>query len=358
MNKRDYYEVLSVSKNATDEEIKKKYRALAIKYHPDRQNGKSDAEKKEAEEKFKEATEAYEVLSDKDKRAKYDQFGFAGVGDQSNTDYSNVFHEFGDIFGNFFNRGSGFGGFDPFSSFFQRGSNQPTENNDKNIRIQIDLEQALFGCSADIKIRRSRICKTCNGTGSADGKEHTCPICGGSGYKTIRQGFMQMSSTCPQCRGTGKSYATPCKDCNGAGYNTEQKIVTIKIPEGSVTGKTITIPKMGDEGKSGFGDLNIDLIISESSRFKYENGKFLCKVKIGLGNAVLGKSATINLHNKQYTLQIPKGCQNGTQIVLTNFNLPDYKKLYCIVNVGIPNVTSNNLDLSRFVYEKAELETF
>lgn len=352
MAKRDYYEVLGVSKNATEDEIKRNYRKIALQNHPDRQNGKSDKEKKEAEEKFKEATEAYEVLSDKDKRAKYDQFGFAGVGDQSNADYSNVFHDFGDIFGDFF------GGESPFSSFFgghTRQTSSSSENNNKNIRIQIDLEQALFGCSADIKVNRSRICKKCNGTGSADGKSHACSMCNGTGMKTQGNGFFRMSSTCPQCHGTGKSYSTPCSECNGQGYSIEHKVVTIKIPEGSVNGKNIVIPKMGDEGKNGFGNLNISLLISESSKYKYSNGKVYCRVKIPLGNAMMGKDIDIWVHNKKHKLSVPRGCSNGKELLLTTIK---GIQLICVVDVDIPITYAKTIKLDEFTKVDTGLEDF
>lgn len=351
--KRDYYEVLGVSKNATEDDIKKAYRKLAIKFHPDRQSGKSDKEKKEAEEKFKEATEAYEVLSNKDKRAKYDQFGFAGVGDQSNADYSNVFHDFGDIFGDLFGGGGPFDSF--FGGGFSRYSSTRRENNDKNIQVQINLEQALFGCTADIRVNRTSLCKDCNGTGSSDGKMHTCPTCNGTGMKTQRNGFFQMSTTCPQCHGSGKSYSSPCKKCHGIGSLDEQKVVTIKIPEGSVKGKTITIPHMGNEGKSGFGDLIIDLLVSESEKFKYINNKFYCKVKVPLGNAILGKNINVNVHNKNVKLSIPKGCKNGSEYYLTSTG---GARIYCIVDIDIPTVSSTTIDLNKYVSLNTELENF
>lgn len=352
MAKRDYYDVLGVSKNATDDEIKKKYRSLAIKYHPDRQNGKSDKEKKEAEEKFKEATEAYEVLSNKDKRAKYDQFGFAGVGDQSNADYSNVFHDFGDIFGDFF------GEENPFSSFFGRHTKRSAQaSNDKNIRVQIDLEQAIFGCSADIKVVRNRYCKKCNGTGSSDGKDHTCPICNGSGMQTSGNGFFRMSQTCSRCHGTGKSFSTPCSNCNGLGYTEEKKVVTIKIPKGSVNGKSIVIPKMGDEDKNGnIGNLNISLVISESSKFKYSNGQVYCKVNIPLGNAIMGKDIYVHTHkDEKVKLSIPRGCSNGKQLLLTTIN---GMQINCIINVEIPITYNKTIDLTQYVKSDVWLEDF
>lgn len=360
MAKRDYYEVLDVPKDASEDEIKKAYRKLAIKFHPDRQNGKSDKEKKEAEEKFKEATEAYEVLSNKDKRAKYDQFGFAGVGDQSNADYSNVFHDFGDIFGDFFG-GHGFNGFGtPFGDFFGTRSNKnQKEDLDKYVRVQIDLEQALFGCKVDIKVPRKILCKKCNGTGSSDGKESTCSVCHGSGMKTMRQGFMMMSQTCPNCHGTGKVITSPCKDCHGQGYTIENKVVTITIPENSLDGKNITIPRMGDEGKSGVGNLIIELVVFESKKFKYENGQVFCKVKIGLGNAILGKNITLTLHGVNYTLHIPKTCQNGTKVPLIDpsIGIKDKKNIKAIIDIAIPVWNSiDKMDLNQFVYNKAELE--
>lgn len=359
LNKRDYYEVLGVSKNATDDEIKKKYRAYALKYHPDRQQGKSDKEKKEAEAKFKEATEAYEILSDKTKRKNYDTYGFDGV-DTSFTqsgNYTHAFHDFADIFGNFssmFDFG-GFGG-SSFDSFFGgTGSRKSQENLDRHALIQITVEQALFGCKVDIHVKRNVLCKTCKGTGSKDGKEKTCSTCKGTGVQTKRTGIMIMQSTCPDCNGTGKIISVPCSNCNGAGKVLETKKVTITIPEGSVNGRSIVIPKLGDEGKKGFGDLIIDLEIYQTGKFRFNNGQFECSIDIDLGTAVLGRDVNVMIHNKNLTLKIPKGTQSGSKIKLSNVA---GHNLYCIVNVKIPTSTSKILDLGNLITKSASLKNF
>lgn len=344
--KRDYYEVLGVSKSASEDEIKKAYRKLAIKWHPDRNPGD-----KEAEDKFKEATEAYEVLSDKEKRAKYDQLGFAGVGDQSNADYSSVFNGFEDIFGS--------GGFDSiFGSFFnrRRGSQDASSSTDKNVSIKIDLEQALFGATVDLKVSRNVLCKKCNGTGSSDGKEHVCLECNGTGMKNVRKGFFSMSSTCPRCNGTGKSFSSPCKECNGRGYKQETKTVTLKIPEGTVAGKTVTIPKMGDEGRDGFGDLIVNIVVFQSKKFVFEDHRVLTRVKIPLGNAILGRDLEVEVHKgKTAKLSVPSGCQNGQELVLTSVG---GHTIYCIADIEIPKTRATTLDLKKWTSTKARIEDF
>lgn len=339
MNRRDYYEVLCISKDATDNEIKKAYRKLAIKYHPDRQSSKSDKEKKEAEENFKEATEAYEVLSDKDKRARYDQFGFTEANENQTNSFYNDF---------FFKRRN------PFDSFFHSG-NQENETN-KHIRVTIDLEQAIFGCVADIKVTRKILCKHCNGTGSSDKREHVCTECRGTGIKYIRKGFLEMTSVCTRCNGKGKTYITPCKECEGLGYKIEAKTVTLKIPEGSITGKIITIPKMGDEGKNGFNDLIIEVSVCQSRKFVYEDHRILSKVRIPLGNAILGKNINVDIHNGRIVeLKIPKGCQNEQELTLTSIG---GHTIYCIADIQIPASNSNILDLNNFISDKTELENY
>lgn len=360
--KRDYYDVLGVSKTATDDEIKKAYRKLAILYHPDRQQGKSDKEKKEAEEKFKEASEAYEILSDKDKRANYDKFGFDGV-DNSFTqsgNFSHAFHDFSDIFSDFGDFFSGFGG-SGFSSFFNSNSqSNKSENLDKHLQVKIDLEQALFGCKVDVRVRRKIYCKKCNGTGSSDGKDHTCPICNGSGMKTTRNGFMMMQTTCPQCHGSGKSFISPCRECGGQGYKLENKVVTITIPENSLSGKSIVIPKMGDEGKNKTGDLLVDLMIYESPYFRLDpkTNIVYCKATVGLGNAIQGIQCDLKMHNRTFTLRLPKHCENGTKvpIVLPEFRLSNVR---AIINVDIPVYNSSSpMDLNKFVWKEAKQEKF
>lgn len=363
MAKRDYYEVLGVSKNATDDEIKKKYRTLAIKYHPDRQTGKSEKEKKEAEAKFREATEAYEVLSDKEKRKNYDQFGFDAANNNFNpNDFSKAFHDFSDIFG-----GAGFGDF--FSSGFGNGfgdffNKKSTAKNmfregrdlDKHVILQIDLEQAFFGIKKEIKVQRNVFCKACNGTGAEDGKETACRDCLGTGMRTTRQGFMTIQTTCPTCHGTGKINVHPCKHCNGNGATIENKIVNLTIPAGTKTGKTITIPSLGDVGSNRTGNLIIEIQVFETNQFKFNLGKTYCKAKIGLGNALLGKDISIKIHDKEFSVHIPKGCQNGQKVLVTSDGV---NALYCVVEVEIPkDVQDKNIDISKYVKTNTTLEDF
>lgn len=344
--KRDYYEVLGVSKSASEDEIKRAYRKLAVKWHPDRNPGS-----KEAEEKFKEATEAYEVLSDKEKRAKYDQLGFAGVDGQQSADWSGAFSGFEDIFG------GGFG--NVFNEFFNRRRDTQSGGNgtaDKHVGIRVDLEQALFGATVDLKVSRNVLCKKCNGTGSADGQEHSCPDCNGTGMKNVRKGFFSMSSTCPRCNGTGKSYSMPCRECNGRGSKLETKTVTLKIPEGTITGKTVAIPKMGDEGKNGFGDLLVDIVVMQSKKFALEGNRVLTRVKIPLGNAILGRDLEVDVYKgRTAKLSVPSGCQNGQELVLTSVG---GRTVYCIADIEIPKTRATTLDLEKWTSTKSQIENF
>lgn len=358
MAKRDYYEVLGISKNATDEEIKKAYRKLAIKYHPDKNPGN-----KEAETNFREATEAYEVLSDKDKRKNYDQFGFDATNSNFNpNDFSKAFHDFSDIFGtsnfgDFFSSSfsSGFGDFfnqsNKTKNFFREGKEL-----DKRVILQIDLEQAFFGIKKEIKIQRNVLCKVCNGTGAEGGKESTCRDCLGTGMKTVRQGFMTIQTTCSTCHGTGKINVHPCKHCNGNGATVENKIVSLNIPAGTKTGKVITIPGLGDVGKNKTGNLIIEIQVFETNKFKFNLGKTYCKAKIGLGNALLGKNISIRVHDKDFDVHIPKGCQNNQKVLVTTDGV---NALYCVVDVEIPkDVKVKNVDISKYIKTSTVLEDF
>lgn len=322
--KRDYYEVLGVSKSAGDDEIKKAYRVLAKKYHPDMNPGD-----KEAEAKFKEANEAYAVLSDSEKRAKYDQFGhaafdpsmgggsgFGGFGGFGGADF-----DFGDIFSSFFGGGT--------SSRASR--NAPSEGDDVMARITITFDEAVFGCKKEISFARVEGCPECSATGAAKGtKPETCQTCGGAGRVTVQQqtmlGYMQTQRSCSACRGTGKIIKTPCKNCNGKGYIKVNKKLEVTIPAGIDSMQRIILRGQGSAGRNGgrAGDLIIEVRVKEHKLFTRERNNVYCEVPISFSEAALGADIDIpTLGGKTEKYQIPEGTQTGTSFTLKGKGIPD-----------------------------------
>lgn len=322
--KRDYYEVLGVSKTASDDEIKKAYRSLAKKYHPDMNPGD-----KEAEMKFKEANEAYEVLSDSEKRSKYDRFGHAAFDPSAGG---------GQGFGGF----GGFGGADfdfgdIFSSFFGGGGssrsrqNMPIEGDDVATRVTISFEEAAFGCKKEINFARVEACNECSGSGAAKGTSaETCQTCHGSGRVTIQQqtmlGYMQTQRACQNCRGTGKIIKTPCKNCNGKGFVKVNKKFEINIPAGIDNMQRIIKRGQGSAGRNGgpAGDLIIEVRVKEDKIFTRDGNDIYCDVPISFAEAALGAEIDIPvLGGKTEKYQIPEGTQSGTSFTLKGRGIPD-----------------------------------
>jgi molecular chaperone DnaJ len=324
-DKRDYYEVLGVDRNASESDIKKAYRTLAKKYHPDMNPGD-----KNAEQKFKEVNEAYAILSDPDKKAKYDQFGHAGV------DPNSGFGEGG--FGGF----SGFGGFggsdifgDIFSSFFGGGSsesasyNGPVRGNDILQRITISFEEAAFGCKKDISYGRVEVCPECDGTGAAKGTAvETCSTCKGTGQVRMAQrtalGLFQTTRPCSDCGGSGKVIKNPCSYCRGKGYVKNTKKLEVSIPAGIDDGQKVAIRSQGDVGRNG--GPNGDLIIAVSVRphpiFERDGYYVLCDVPITFAEAALGAEIQIPTLEGQVTYSIPEGTQHGTKFTIRGKGIP------------------------------------
>ena len=324
-DKRDYYEVLGVEKSADKEAIKKAYRKLAIKYHPDRNPGN-----KEAEEKFKEATEAYEVLSDDQKRPIYDQYGFAGLEGMGggSQGYSHAFHDFQDIFGsgafgdifeNLF--GGGFGG--NFGSFRSRSNN---DGQTLRYNLELDFKDAVFGVKKDIRFSHSVVCSHCGGTGGEAGASaKTCSMCHGVGQVRRSSGFFQIQQPCPTCGGKGTVIDHPCKFCRGSGTEEKDSIVTITIPAGADDGKRITIPKQGDAGTNGGhpGDLIIVVHVRPDRYFERNDTDLYCAVPISLSQALLGADITIpTLDNRRITLKVPSGTANGKMLRIKGEGVP------------------------------------
>jgi molecular chaperone DnaJ len=323
--KRDYYEVLGVSKDASKEDIKKAYRRLAIQNHPDKNPGD-----KAAEERFKEATEAYEVLGDDQKRQTYDQFGFAGVegmgGGQSAQDFSGVFKDFEDIFG-------GFGGFSNiFDSLFGggeshgRGGERVSRGANLRYDLELSFEQAVFGTPVEIAYTKNDSCKTCHGSGSADGSgKRVCPTCQGSGQVRRSSGFFSIAQTCPTCRGEGSVIEKPCRDCGGTGLAKRKQKIKVSIPPGVEDGRRVTIPSQGDTGPNGGapGDLYVFIHVRGHDYFEREGADLYCAVPIGLATATLGGEITFNtIEGKKIKVSVPTGSQNGKMLRVREEGVP------------------------------------
>lgn len=321
--KRDYYEVLGVSKTASADEIKKAYRSLAKKYHPDMNPGD-----KEAEAKFKEVNEAYDVLSDEGKRQKYDQFGHAAFDPSAGAEGFGGFGGFGD---------GGFDFGDIFSSFFGGGGGSRSSRNaaidgeDIVTRLTISFDEAVFGCKKEISYPRVEACDECSGTGAEKGsKPETCATCHGTGRVTVQQqtmfGRMQSQRTCTACRGTGKIVKSPCKNCNGKGYVRVTKKTELTIPAGIDNGQRIIRRGQGSAGRNGgaAGDLIIEVTVKAHKFFERERNNVYCEIPISFATAALGGEIVVpGLGGKDETFQIPEGTQTGTTFTLKGKGIAD-----------------------------------
>lgn len=307
----DYYEILSVSRNASGSDIKKAYRKQAMKYHPDR-----NPDDKEAEARFKDCTEAYEVLSDERKRQIYDTYGHDGL---KNSGYSgpgsaeDIFSSFGDIFGDLF----GFGG----GGRARARRDGPIAGNDLRYDVEISFMEAVHGVSKEVQLTRRDTCWTCEGTGNRPGhKPQTCPSCNGRGQVVRSQGFFQMSSTCPQCHGEGSIVTNPCNDCHGSGLVEKTKKVALKIPAGVDSGARMRLRGEGEGGRRGgsAGDLYVVVHVEEHEFFKREGDTIYCRYPIPMTKAALGATVEIpTIHGKK-SLNIPAGSQSGELFTLRN----------------------------------------
>ena len=321
--KRDYYEVLGVSRGASEDEIKKAYKKMARKYHPDLNPGD-----KTAEEKFKEVNEAYEVLSDADKKARYDQYGHAGVdpnfgagGFGGGFDGSFDFGDLGDIFGSFF--GGGFGG------GRRTNPNAPQRGESIRMSIAISFEEAAFGCEKAVTVERYETCDTCHGNGCAPGTSpEVCPDCHGTGTVQVRRqtpmGVFATSSPCPKCGGKGRIIHQPCKDCRGSGMVRKKKTIQASIPAGIDNGQTISLRAQGNAGKNGgpAGDLLIVVSVRPHEIFRREGTSVLCEAPITFTQAVLGAELEIPTIDGKVKYTIPEGTQSGTTFRLKGKGIP------------------------------------
>ncbi len=340
MAKRDYYEVLGISKNATAVEIKKSYRKLALKYHPDK-----NPDDKEAEEKFKEAAEAYEVLSNPDKKAKYDQFGHAGMGGAGGfggggMNMDDIFSQFGDIFGG----AGGFGGFSGFGGGGQRGRRV---NRGSNIRVKVNmtLKDIVNGVEKKIKVKKYISCNTCDGSGAEGGSGFsTCDQCNGSGQVTrvtnTFLGQMQTASTCPKCGGDGKTITNKCNTCHGDGIVKDDETIELKIPAGVEGGMQLSVSGKGNMGaRNGVpGDLIVLIEEEEHPELKRDGNNILYDMYISFADAILGTEATVPTVNGKAKIKIEPGTQGGKVLRLRNKGIPDvngYRTGDQLVNINV-----------------------
>ena len=337
MSKRDFYEILGVAKTASDDEIKKAYRKLAMKYHPDRNQGDKA---KEAEEKFKEVKEAYEMLSDSQKRAAYDQYGHAGVdpnmrGGPGAEGFGGFAEAFGDIFGDMFGGQRGAGG---------RGGRQMYRGNDLSYAMEITLEEAAKGKSTEIRIPSWDTCDTCHGSGAKPGTQpKTCGTCGGNGSVQMRQGFFSVQQTCPHCRGTGKIIPEPCTSCHGQGKIKKQKTLEVKIPAGIDSGMRIRSSGNGEPGVNGgpAGDLYIEIRIKPHDIFERDGDDLHCQVPVSFITAALGGEIEVPTLAGKAAIDIPEGTQAGKQFRLRGKGIKGVRAsypgdLYCHLVVETP----------------------
>lgn len=358
--KRDYYEVLGIEKGASEEEIKKAFRKMALKYHPDRNQGD-----KEAEEKFKEVNEAYSVLSDPEMKKKYDMFGFAGVDPTANAGQQGGYTQwtqggfdgmdFGDIFGDFF--GGGFGG-------STRRRNAPTKGRDIQHSLKITFEEAAFGTTKTINVRKYVKCEKCQGSGAAPGtQKRTCSRCGGTGQvQTVRStlfGQVQTASTCPECNGTGSVIDTPCPDCRGTGQVMKNIKIEVKIPAGVDEGSVLPIRGQGEPGRNGGpnGDLFVVLAVAPHKLFEREGNDLYLDIPISFTQAALGDDITVPTLEGKVSYKVPAGTQPGTVFRLKGKGVADVHggrkgDLYVKVSLEVP--TKLNSEQKKIIKEMGE----
>jgi molecular chaperone DnaJ len=332
MSKRDYYKVLDVPRNAAEADIKKAYRRLAMKFHPDR--NPNDAE---AEGKFKEAKEAYEVLTDAQKRAAYDQHGHAGVeamnrsgGRGPGDAFSDIF---GDVFGDIFGTGRRGG-----------GRSQVFRGADLRYELELDLDQAVFGHTVDVEVPKLSECETCHGTGAAKGHSPvTCETCDGTGQVRISQGFFQLQQTCPRCRGAGTIVRNPCDTCLGQGRIRKTKTLQVKVPPGVDTGDRIRLGGEGEAGRNGGppGDLYVEIAVREHAIFERDGAHLSCEVPISFATAALGGSVEVPTLDGEVTIKVPSETQSGRVFRLRDKGVKPVRggsrgDLFCRVVVETP----------------------
>jgi molecular chaperone DnaJ len=327
--KRDYYEILAVVKEASADDIRKAYRQCALKHHPDRNPG--DAE---AEARFKEATEAYGVLADEEKRARYDRFGHAGLEGMSEAGSGDIFSHFQDIFSEFF---GGMGG--------QRRRGGPARGQDIRIQQRLTLKDAMMGCKREVPLRTPVACDECSGTGAKAGtKRKQCATCGGVGQVSTSRGFVMFTQTCPECAGEGSVVKTPCPACKGAGAVEKQRKVMVSFPAGIDGGQRLRVPGQGMPGHQGgpSGDLYVDIDLAPDERFERDGADLVTRAVISFAEAAMGGSTRIELPDEsQVTVDVAAGAQPGEVITMKSKGMPRVDgrgrgALQVVVQVEVP----------------------
>jgi molecular chaperone DnaJ len=335
VSKRDYYEVLGVSRDCTEVQLKSAYRKLAVQYHPDKNPGNP-----EAEERFKEAAEAYAVLCDANKRAAYDRYGHAGVSGVGAGGFDpTAFAGFEDIFGSL---GDLFGFGDVFGGRRRRGG--PQRGSDLRYDLEISFEESFSGTETAIQIPREETCETCHGSGASAGTSaETCSQCRGSGQLRFQQGFLTVARPCPNCRGTGKTIARPCQACRGAGRVGRQRKITAKIPAGIATGQRLRLYGEGEHGSAGGppGDLYVVVHVQEHSFFHREGDDLYCEMPIAFPTLALGGDVRVPIVNGDDTIKVPAGTQPAARFKLRGKGMPNvsgrgHGDLYVIARVAVP----------------------
>jgi molecular chaperone DnaJ len=336
MSKRDYYEVLGVAKDASEQDITKAYRKLAMKHHPDRN---TDGDAKASEEKFKEAKEAYEVLSDASKRAAYDRFGHAGLGQGAGgfggggpEGFGGFADAFGDIFSDIFGGGA------------RGGRNAVYRGADLRYSMEITLEQAAEGFATEIRVPSWDTCETCSGSGAKPGTSaKTCGTCGGAGNVRMSQGFFSIQQTCPTCRGSGKVIPEPCTTCSGAGRVKKNKVLEVAIPQGIDEGQRIRLAGKGEPGMNGgpHGDLYVEIHLKQHAVFQRDGDDLHCEIPIGFTTAALGGEVEVPTLNGKASLEVGEGTQSGKTYRLRGKGIKGVRSsypgdLYCHVSVETP----------------------
>ncbi|OGD21155.1 MAG: molecular chaperone DnaJ [Candidatus Aminicenantes bacterium RBG_16_63_16] len=322
MTKRDYYEVLGLPRTASQEEVKLAYRQLALKYHPDRNPGSQ-----EAEERFKEAAEAYSVLGDGDKRATYDRFGHEGLRGEGFSGFSgfnaSVFEDFEDILGSFFGFGDLFGGPD------RRRRGRPQRGRDLALEFEVSLQEAAAGAEKEISLTRAEACPSCGGSGVEPGtRKTTCPACQGRGQMRYQQGFFTVSRTCSQCRGSGEIIPSPCKECRGSGRIKAKRSLKIRIPEGVDEGSRLRLEGEGEPGdvQGGRGDLYVVIRVAKHPIFERQDTNLLCEIPITFSQAALGATIEVpGLDGQTDRLKVPAGTQTGEVFRLRGRGIKDLR---------------------------------
>jgi len=358
VSKRDYYEVLGVAKDADENAIKRAYRKLAMKYHPDR-----NPDDKAASENFREVTEAYEVLSDENKRARYNQYGHAGVDEQMQDFWgrggaqdSHAFRDFGDMFG------------DVFGDMFGGGGRRTTRGADLRYNLNLTLEEAAKGREVELKIPKHESCGTCNGSGARPGSNPVpCSTCGGHGQVQMQQGFFAVRRTCPTCHGAGTRIESPCVDCGGNGRIKVSKKLKVKVPAGVYDGAQVRVSGEGEMGPQGSvaGDLYIVIVLKKHSMFERDGADLYCTMPVTFPQAALGAQVDAPTLDGKVTIKIPAGTEAGRTFRLRGHGVPDVRTnnqkgdLYVHVQIAVPKkMSSKQEDLLRQFAEETGDELY